>query len=306
MSSFWSGWIIFFVILNWSVVVILFVVANRVRIPMAEDGTTGHVWSNGEIREGARKLPAWWVIMSVASMAFTFFYLHRYPGFGSHPGSLEWSAAKESQEDIASNRINRAEFNRRVITLPVNELSRQADVQRVGAILFADNCAACHGDQGQGNHLIGAPRLTDNIWLYGDGEQIRVTIENGRAGVMPPFAQLSETETREVAEYVYTLNGRPSSDTQLTNNGKVLFSTHCVACHGGEGKGNQMLGAPNLTDHNWLYGGDTDHIFDTIRHGRQGKMPAWKERLTEAEIKVLMAWIKASATDNPDAKNSDS
>ncbi len=293
MSSFWSGWIMFFVVLNWIIVVVLFVVANRTTIPTAKDGTTGHVWSDGEIRESARMLPGWWVVLSLLTILFTLPYLYRYPGFGDHPGSLDWTSAGQLKEQQAKNELISSNFASRVKSQSPSQLAREADIQQVGAVLFADNCAACHGPAAQGNALLGAPRLSDNIWLYGDGEQIELSIMNGRNGLMPPFGQLGSDEVHALAAHVYSLNGRQPTDKTEASKGAALFKTNCTVCHGPDAKGNPMLGAPNLTDQDWLYGGSVDNILHSIEHGRQGHMPAWKGRLSAVDIKILQSWILA-------------
>ncbi|MFV0276272.1 MAG: cytochrome-c oxidase, cbb3-type subunit III [Parahaliea sp.] len=303
MSSFWSGWVIFFVLLNWGLVTLLFVVANRARIPTAEDGTSGHIWAHGVIREGVRDLPLWWKVMSILSLAFAVVYLYFYPGFGNHPGSLGWSAQQEVEQRLQANEQQRAGMLERVRSQPVASLAQQADVVHAGGVLYADNCAACHGPEGGGNPLVGAPSLIDASWLFGDGEQIRQSIANGRVGVMPAMSQLSESQARELAEYVYTLNGRESPNDHVVAEGQALFGMYCAACHGQDGSGNHAIGAPDLTDHAWIYGGGTDTIFATITHGRQGEMPAWKGRLSATDITMLMAWIEASAVPSNAAVN---
>lgn len=295
MSSFWSGWVIFFVVLNWALVTGLFVYAMVVKIPTDDDGTTGHVWAHGVLREGVRKLPLWWGLISVGSLTFAIFYLFYYPGFGSHPGHLNWTAGQEVRQDLAVNATRESGFVKRIEQQSVAELAQQPDVIEQGHMLFADNCAACHGPQGQGNRLIGAPNLTDDIWLYGDGAAISHSIREGRRGNMPAFGTILDKKAiREVAEYVYTLSGGDTSHDQLVDAGEKRFATTCAACHGADGKGNPSLGAPNLTDQDWLYSDSISGIMTSIRDGRQGVMPAWKDRLSDTQIKILMAWMEAA------------
>lgn len=297
MNGFWSGWIMFFVILNWTLVTVLCVFATRVKIPTREDGTTGHVWAHGVLREGVRKLPAWWILLSVATLAFSVYYLYQYPGFGKNSGQLAWTASKEVQQDLAANASQQRELLQRVNQLSINELAQHADVVQQGAVLFDENCAACHGRQGHGSALIGAPDLTDSIWLYGDGEAIGHSIREGRRGTMPAFGEmLDDRAIHFVAEYVFTLNGREAVHPKYLNAGKKRYASTCAACHSADGSGNPMLGAPDLTDQAWLYGGSFSDIYKSIAEGRHGVMPAWKNRLDEAQIRMLQTWIKAASS----------
>lgn len=296
MSGFWSGWVIFFVLLNGLLVIFLLVFALRVRIPVAEDGTTGHVWAHGAIRESVRRLPLWWVLMAVGLIVFAAVYLVLYPGFGSYPGTLGWSSAEQVRQQQAEHRAQLAALHEQVRTQPVSALVEDPQVVRAGGVLFEENCAACHGPGGAGNTVVGAPDLTDGAWLYGGGEDaIRTSIVEGRAGVMPGFGgALGERGVREVATYVYELNGREWPRRDLARAGAARYQQLCVACHGPQGKGNPDLGAPDLTDNAWLYGGRRADIAESVRNGRQGNMPAWGERLAAEDIEMLIAWIRAN------------
>ena len=138
--------------------------------------------------------------------------------------------------------------------------------------------------------LLGAPNLIDDDWLYGgDGKAITASIHDGRAGVMPPWASLGEDNVKNLAQYVLSLSGSPHDEAKAAA-AKPLFAT-CAACHGAEGKGNQALGAPNLTDHIWLHGGSVADIEQTIHDGRQGHMPVWSPRLSNAQIHVVAAYV---------------
>jgi len=295
MSAFWSGWIIFFVVLNWSLVTFLVIYAIRVPIPTAEDGTTGHVWAHGTIREGVRQLPKWWMAMSVLFIVFAVVYLSRYPGFGHFKGSLDWTSAGEVAQAQARNDERQADMNARIQAQSITALAGDPQVVRAGGVLFGDNCAACHGEKARGNQAVGAPNLTDDAWLYGgDDDTLHETLVEGRQGAMPALgAALGEDGTRAVAAYVYQLNGRESPHPELVAAGKERFQTYCTACHGPEGKGNPAMGAANLTDDDWLYGGSLETIITTLENGRSGQMPAWNERLGPRDIKAVAAWVRA-------------
>lgn len=299
MSGFWSGWVIFFVLLNMLLVVFLMIFALRVRIPVAEDGTTGHVWAHGAIRESVRRLPLWWVLMAVGLIAFAVVYLVLYPGMGSYKGTLGWSSAEQVRQAQERHQAQLADLHELVRTQPVSALAEDPRVVRAGGVLFDENCAACHGPGGKGNTVIGAPDLTDGAWLYGgDEDAIRTSIVEGRAGVMPGFGDaLGEQGVREVATYVYTLNGREWPRPDLVRAGAERYQQTCVACHGPEGRGNPQMGAPDLTDDNWLYGGRRSDIAAAVRNGLEGEMPGWDGRLAAEDIEMLIAWIRAAGED---------
>ena len=152
----------------------------------------------------------------------------------------------------------------------------------------------CHGADGKGSR--GFPNLTDRDWLWGgEPEQIIETIANGRTGMMPayggnPDAVGGAAGAKEVAHYVRSLSGL-ANDSLLASKGKAKFETACAACHGPDGKGMQALGAPNLTDKVWLYGGSEAAIVETITKGRQNVMPAWKEFLGDGKVHVLSGYV---------------
>jgi cytochrome c oxidase cbb3-type subunit 3 len=157
--------------------------------------------------------------------------------------------------------------------------------------LFRQNCAMCHGSDGRGAK--GFPNLADDNWQWGGShEQIMATLNNGRVAAMPPVAPvLGEDGVKEVVAYVQQLSGQ-ETDPQLASAGEARFQMICMACHGMDGTGNQMLGAPNLTDDIWLYGGDAGTIEQGLRNGRNGQMPAFGESLSEERRKLLAAYVQ--------------
>jgi len=290
MSAGWSLWVMFLVVLNLGITLFLFLWAPRAKIPVRPDGTSGHVWAHGVLREGVRRLPLWWVVLSAAMFFAGFTYLVLYPGFGNHKGTLHWTAHGELARNVAANDAKLDELLLRFREYPIEQLAGDPAAIQMGHRLFLDNCEACHGREGHGNVIVGAPNLTDDDWLYGgSGKDILTSIEHGRAGVMPPWASLGEQNVKNLAQYVLSLSGSPH-DAAMAAAAKPLFAT-CAACHGPEGKGNPALGAPNLTDHIWLHGGTVADIERTIRGGRQGAMPAWDKRLSEDQMRVLAAYV---------------
>ncbi|HXF17407.1 MAG TPA: cytochrome-c oxidase, cbb3-type subunit III, partial [Burkholderiales bacterium] len=162
--------------------------------------------------------------------------------------------------------------------------------REIGQRLFLNYCSQCHASDARGGR--GFPNLTDGDWLYGgDPAIIQATIMSGRNGIMPPLgAALGEEAVKNVANYVLLLSGS-EHDAALAAKGKETFTTICAACHGVDGKGNQALGAPNLTDRVWLYGGNLTTISETIRNGRNNKMPAWGEFLGDEKTHLLAAYV---------------
>jgi cytochrome c oxidase cbb3-type subunit 3 len=185
-------------------------------------------------------------------------------------------------------------------------------VRDTGRQLFGDNCAACHGRDGKGR--ANYPDLTDDDWLWGGGPQLieqtmRVGINTrhpeSRIGQMPAFGRdevLDRDQVRSVAAYVYSLSHPDYStadNVKRIQAGREVFLTTCAACHGEDGKGNRDVGAPNLTDAHWIYGGDLDTIIASVHGGRQGHMPTWDERLTKAEIRTVALYVHDLGTQQP-------
>lgn len=295
MSSFWSGWIMLLVVFNLGVTLFLFLWGQKVHIPVLNDGTTGHVWAHGVIREGVRNLPMWWVLFSGLMFVLGIGYLVLYPGFGSFKGVLGWTSQGQLQEDVARNQAKLAPVMQRIHEQPVERLSFDSEVTDIGHRLFQDNCAACHGRQAHGNPLLGAPTLASGAWLYGgDGDTLMTSILDGRQGVMPPFGEAFGAEgVSNLSNYVLSLSGAPHDEAKAAL-GEPSFAV-CSACHGAEGKGNPLLGSPDLTDHVWVYGGDLATLEKTIHDGRSGVMPAWRERLGEDQSRAIAAWVFANA-----------
>jgi cytochrome c oxidase cbb3-type subunit 3 len=290
MSIGWSLWVMFLVTLNLGITFFLYLWGPCVKIPTLPDGTSGHVWAHGVLREGVRKLPRWWVVFSGAMFAAGFTYLALFPGFGSFKGMLGWTSHGELARNVAANEATLAPLIERFRLYPVEQLANDPAARQMGKVLFEDNCAACHQRSGKGNMVLGAPDLTDNDWLYGgSGKDITTSIHDGRSGVMPPWASLGADNVKNLAQYVLNLSGSPHDEAKAAA-GKPLFAT-CAACHGADGKGNQALGAPNLTDHIWLHGGSVAEIEKTIGEGRQGHMPAWSPRLTDDQIHTVAAYV---------------
>ncbi|MEO6973025.1 MAG: cytochrome-c oxidase, cbb3-type subunit III [Rhodoferax sp.] len=299
MSSFWSGWVMVLIVFNLGISFFLFLWGPRAKIPTLADGTTGHIWAHGALREGMHRLPTWWIVISALMFAGCFGYLVLYPGFGNSAGALGWTSHKELASDTAANDVHLNAAMQRFSKMPIETLASDREALTMGKVLFGDNCAACHGSAAMGNPLLGAPNLTDTDWLYGgDGKAILTTILDGRQGVMPPWgAAFGEAGVANLANYVLSLSGAPH-DAAKAIAGKAMFAV-CAACHGADGKGNELIGAPNLTDTIWLYGGTLATVEKTIRDGRNGNMPAWRARLGENDVRVLAAYVYSFSHGNP-------
>lgn len=294
MTGFWSTWVMVLACITAAVGLFLFFWAIWMRIPTTEDGTTGHVWAHGVLREAVRPLPWWWVMVSVGAFLFGACYLLMYPGFGSFAGRTEWTSAKEhDQNAAASGKLLEARLSN-WRSLSVEQLSLDKGATGMGHRLYLDNCSACHGPRAKGNHAVGAPDLTDADWLYGGtSETILASINDGRQGAMPPLlGALGHNGVNEVSAYVVSLRGT-QVPTEWAAAGKVRFQALCAACHGVEGKGNPALGAPDLTDDAWLYGGNIEAVVETVSNGRNGVMPAWRHRLSADDVRLTAAWILA-------------
>ncbi|GAA0852146.1 cytochrome-c oxidase, cbb3-type subunit III [Aliiglaciecola litoralis] len=316
MSSFWSIWVSVislgtilgcYLLLRWCL-------ANKTGI---EEGDDMHHSFDGII-ELNNPLPRWWTIMFYMVLVWGPLYLLLYPGLGNWEGILGWKSSHQNVQSLQESRdavlqareeakdsilgvsvqydreLMRAEerfapvFNK-YAEQPITALAKNEEALKIGQRLFMQNCSQCHGSDARGQR--GFPNLTDNDWLYGGSpEDIKATLINGRGGVMPGWlASFGEKGIDEVVAYTLSLSGRQVDQT-LKNAGKQRFAM-CAACHGPDGKGNQQLGAPNLTDNIWLYGGTRDAVTETLTNGRAGVMPAFKDTLGEKKIHLVASYV---------------
>lgn len=287
MASFWSNWII--ILTTITIVGISWILlANRKREQQSTDKTTGHVYDG--IEELDNPLPAWWFYMFVITIVWGVGYLIVYPGMGNWAGVIGWTQVDQYEQEVAAADERFRDMRDRYLALPVEEIAGDPAVRKMGVRMFANNCAQCHGADAKGAY--GFPNLTDDDWIYGySPELIKQTIVNGRQAVMPAWGTpLGDEGVADVTEYVLSLNGREASAEQAAK-GEKQFQIYCVACHGADATGNSAMGAPNLTNGVWLYGGNAEQISHTIRSGRNGVMPAFKETLGEDKIHILTAYV---------------
>jgi cytochrome c oxidase cbb3-type subunit 3 len=287
MASFWSYWII--ILTTVTIVGITWILfANRKREQQSTEKTTGHVYDG--IEEYDNPLPAWWFYMFFITIVWGIGYLIIYPGMGNYPGAIGWTQIGQLDREVAAADEKYRDMRDRYLALPVAEVAADPAARKMGMRLFANNCAQCHGADAKGAY--GFPNLTDDDWIYGrDPEIIKATIVNGRQAVMPAWGSVIGDEgIADVTQYVLSLNGKQVNEAQVEK-GEKVFQTYCVACHGPDAKGNPAMGAPNLTNGVWLYGGSAEQIAHSLRAGRNGMMPSFKDTLSEDKIHLLTAYV---------------
>ena len=260
---------------------------------------TGHVWDE-DLVELNNPLPRWWIALFWVTIAFGLAYLAWYPGLGAFKGAGGWTSVAEYEDEMRVAEKRYGPIYQRFAAVDIATLAKDPQARAAGEKLFLNYCTQCHASDARGNK--GFPNLTDNDWLYGgDPKTIETTILNGRNGVMPAWGPVLKDEgVRDAANYVRSLSGL-SHDEARAARGKTLFATYCAACHGADGKGNQALGAPNLTDQIWLYGSSEETIMETIAKGRNNRMPAHKDLLGEPRVHVVAAYVYGLS--HPDTQN---
>ncbi len=311
MSMFWTIWIS--VITLGSIIGCFFLLRwCLTNFAGVEEGKSmGHQFDG--IEEVNNPLPKWWTILFYVTIVFGLIYLVLYPGLGSYKGLWDWKSSNQNIQSLEESRqarqdaIDSGDYVQYDVELakaaerfdpifeafakvPVEELAFDDDAVKIGRRLFLQNCAQCHGSDARGQNG-GFPNLTDDDWLYGgSGAKIKETLINGRQAAMPAWLDaMGEQGIEEVVAYVLSLSGR-KVDQQLADKGEARFAV-CAACHGQDGKGNQALGAPNLTDNIWLYGGSKRAVTETLTYGRNGVMPSFKQTLGEDKIHVVAAYV---------------
>ncbi|WP_341504114.1 cytochrome-c oxidase, cbb3-type subunit III [Gallaecimonas sp. GXIMD4217] len=326
MSSFWSIWVTVITLGTIAGCGVLLWWCRKNTADVAEGELMHHSFDG--IVEINNPLPKWWSYMFWATIVFSLGYLLLMPGLGNFKGLLGWTSANQSimsledsrqQAQAARESGSLVQYDREMVKAdetfgpifaeyakkPIAELAYDSEAVKVGQRLFLQNCAQCHGSDAGGAD--GFPNLTDNDWLYGGSPAaIKETILHGRTAAMPSWeAALGDQGIEEMTAYVLSLSGRKVDDQQAAA-GKAKFAL-CAACHGADGKGSianglpvAAGGAPDLTDNIWLYGGSKGAVADTLRHGRNGVMPAWKDILGEDKVHVLAAYVYRLS--NPEQK----
>ena len=260
--------------------------------------TTGHEWDG--IKELNTPLPSWWVYVFWVTIIWSVGYWVVYPSWPTATdylkGTFGTTNRTQLHETMANVAAERAPYMERLAALDVSEVVNDPEL-----LNFSDNCAPCHGTGGSGNP--GFPSLQDDAWLWGGSldainETLHVGIrwdanEDTRLNDMPAFGRdglLEREDISDVVQFVMGYSNR-ATDGDAAQRGAIVFEENCAACHGDNGKGIQELGAPNLTDAIWLYGGDQATLTDTVTNSRRGVMPAWGDRLDEETIKMLTVYV---------------
>lgn len=286
--------------------------------PLTGRATTGHEW-NG-IKELDTPVPRGVLMFLIVTHLFAviwWFVMPTWPlGTTYTKGLLDTDQRKIVEAKLVAENAARAPWVDVIEKSSFDEILANPQlmevVKQTGHRLFGDNCAACHGRDGKGGNNY--PDLTDHDWIWGGGpETIAQTMRIGvnssnpesRVSQMPSFGRdqmLDPVQVRNVATYVHSLSN-PSDATPdnvaTIEAGRQVFLTTCAACHGQDAKGNKDMGAPNLTDQYWIYGGDLQTIVTSVHGGRQGHMPTWDKRLTPADIKILALYVYKLGVENP-------
>ncbi|MBM1219870.1 cytochrome-c oxidase, cbb3-type subunit III [Ponticoccus sp. SC2-23] len=269
--------------------------------------TTGHSWDG--IEELNSPLPRWWLWTFYLTIIWAIGYTIAYPAWpmvrGATEGVLGWSTRANVAADIEEHEALNADLANALVAADLTTLETGSDLLRYatsrGQAVFIANCSQCHGSGAAGVQAAGYPNLLDDAWLWGgEIDQIAYTVRHGirnetdpdaRWSEMPAFADIfSREETEAVVEYVYSLTS-DDHDAALAETGSTLFLDNCAACHGDNAMGNPDLGAPNLSDAIWLYGGDRDTLTETVMNSRFGVMPAWGLRISEADVRAVSAYV---------------
>ena len=264
---------------------------RKAKVVHTADGAvadTGHVW-DGDLRELNNPLPRWWMWMFLLSCIFGLVYLVLFPGLGSYPGVVGYSTDGALMSSMTEANDELKPVYAKYVEMDIEQVAADPKAREMGQRLFLNSCAQCHGSDAGGAK--GFPNLTDSDWLYGGSpENIKTTLINGRNGVMPAYGHLESAQIVDLANYVRSLSGLPADDAKVAR-GAELFKANCVACHGADGKGNIALGAPNLTDKTWLYGGSEATIVETLTKGRMAMMPSQDKVLSPEKIHLLTAYV---------------
>jgi cytochrome c oxidase cbb3-type subunit 3 len=273
--------------------------------------TTGHTWDG--IKELNNPLPRWWLIVWYICIAWGVLYMifmpaiPALPGFGgtNTPGVLGQSDRAIVADKIATMQTERGVSSQRLLTASLTEIRNDLNLQQfamaMGESAFGDNCATCHGAGGRGAK--GYPMLADDVWLWsGTLDGIEQTLRHGirhegddqtRFSAMPAFGRdnlLSSAQIDDLVQHVLSFSGR-QTDREAASQGATLFASQCASCHGNNAKGSRDVGAPDLTDAEWVFGGEPSDITTSISNARNAHMPAWQGRLDDPTIKALALYV---------------
>lgn len=326
MSTFWSLYISVLTLGTLIAMTWLLLSTRKGQRQDTTEQTVGHTFDG--IEEYDNPLPRWWFMLFIATIVFALGYLALYPGLGNFAGLVPgykyldeatqtpftdgqqgWTAVHEWEKEMQQSEARFGPIFARFAALPIEEVAKDPQALKMGARLFASNCSVCHGSDAKGAY--GYPNLTDDVWRWGgDAQAIKTSILNGRMGVMPGWGPvLGDQGVTDVSAYVITvLGGRslPAGTRADPANGAKLFATTCIACHGPQGKGNPLLGAPDLTHPEaFIYGSSLAQLQQTIRVGRQGQMPAQQVMQGNDRVHLLAAYVYSLSQQDADKPQAD-
>lgn len=256
----------------------------------ADEELVGHKW-DGDLEEWNNPAPKWWLYLYFLTIIFAVGYLIAFPGLGAFGGALGWSQYGQYEEEMQLAAARYEPIYERFAAMPFDELKANDEAHQLGKSLYASYCTTCHGSDARG--AVGYPNLTDDDWLYGNAEQQLITsIGKGRNGIMPALGSAlgGDAGVDNMVSYVRSLSGLEEADADAMSS-QPMYMALCSACHGADGKGNQMLGGPNLTDDIWLYGGDAETVRATIMNGRNAMMPSHENLLGDKRLRILAAYV---------------
>lgn len=269
--------------------------------------TTGHEWDG--ITEFDKPLPRWWLYLLFGTMIWAVGYMIVYPAIplweGATRGAFNWGSREQLAAEMKAVEAGRADIIAKINATPVEQIPQDGQLMNFaiegGRSAFKVYCAQCHGSGAAGGP--GYPNLNDDDWLWGgDLATIHQTIQHGirdmvdedtRQSMMPAFGRdglLEPAQIRDVTAYVRVIS-RQDKPSPASQRGATVFADNCVSCHGETGQGLREMGAPNLTDAIWLYGGDSESILQTVTNARFGVMPAWQQRLEPVTVKQLSVYV---------------
>lgn len=272
-----------------------------------ETHTVGHEWDG--IEELNTPLPRWWLLTFFICVIWAIAYTIAYPAWpmisSYTKGVTGWSSRGELHKELTAEQKRKAPILAAIAATPIENLPANPQLMQQavegGRAAFKVHCVQCHGSGAAGSP--GYPNLNDDDWLWGgDLKTIEYTISNGirnpdhaetRMSQMPAFGKdgiLQPGQIDDVVAFVRTISGQEKASV-AANRGKALFQANCAVCHGPDGKGSRTVGAPNLTDGIWLYGGNAVTLRQTITNSRYGVMPRWGERLGDVQVRMLAAYV---------------
>ena len=307
MTSLWSWYISILSLGTIAALTWLLFATRKGQRPDNVEETTGHSYDG--IEEYDNPLPRWWFMLFVATIIFALGYLVLYPGLGNYKGILPgyedgWTGVNQWKKEMAKADEQYGPLFAKYAAMPLEEVAQDEQALKMGSRLFASNCSVCHGSDAKGSY--GFPNLTDNDWLYGgDPETIKTTILHGRQAAMPAWKDvIGEEGVKNAAAYVRSLADlkQPEGIAVDLAAGQKIYQTNCAVCHGPDGKGLQAMGAPNLTDRVWLYGSSFAQVQQSIRHGRNGQMPAQEAFLGNDKVHLLAAYVYSLSQQAADAQ----